>query len=348
MQVFILGNPDKFKGAARTNLDILARLPIEVRAIASVKKIGIEDILHSHGIVDAIFGTGLGRDVDGLHRDVIALINESGKKVLSLRTFPRRSTGDTGEIMGVAVQADCTVAFGLPKCGNLLYPGYERCGRLYVCHISFPPFSHDSDSIKIQVNKPAALPPRDKNGYKGSMGEVLIIAGAAGYFGAPYYWPLPFSSPAAAIPAWRPPGPWYLSLPRRGVEIVFIPQNETAAGSIALKNKERLIELSEKMDMVVIDPGCPWMRKRNKLVRELVKTIKVPMLIDGDGITAVCGDLKIIRKRKAPTVLTPHLGEMSRLTARSVIEINRQKIAVLQETARAPRGHSLSSRVPIP
>ncbi|MCX5857018.1 MAG: NAD(P)H-hydrate dehydratase [Deltaproteobacteria bacterium] len=332
VQVFILGNPDKFKGAARTNLDILARLPIEVRAIASVKKIGM-DVLHSHGIVDAIFGTGLDRNVDGLHREVIALINESGKKVLSL-DIPSGINGDTGEIMGAAVQADCTVAFGLPKRGNLLYPGYGRCGKLYVCHISFPPFLYNRDGNKIQVNRPVALPPRDKSGYKGSMGEALVIAGAAGYFGAPYFSALSFLKAGGGYIRLAAPRSMIYFIAQKGSEIVFIPQNETAAGSIALKNKDRLIELSEKMDMVVIGPGLSLDAETQQLVRELVKTIKVPVLIDGDGITAVCGDLKIIRKRKAPTVLTPHLGEMSRLTARPVGEINRQKIAVLQETAR--------------
>jgi hydroxyethylthiazole kinase-like uncharacterized protein yjeF len=332
VQVFILGNPDKFKGAARTNLDILARLPIEVRAIESVKKIRM-DVLHSHGIVDAIFGTGLDRDVSGFYREAITLIKESGKKVLSL-DIPSGINGDTGEIMGVAVRADYTVAFGLPKSGNLLYPGYERCGKLYVCHISFPPSLHNRDGIKIQVNWPVALPPRDKSGYKGSMGEALIIAGAAGYFGAPYFSALSFLKAGGGYARLAAPLSMVSFIAQKGSEIVFIPQKETAAGSIALKNKDRLIELSEKMDMVVIGPGLSLDAETQQLVRELVKTIKAPVLIDGDGITAVSGDLKIIRKRKAPTVLTPHLGEMSRITGKPASEVNRQKIAILQKTTK--------------
>jgi hydroxyethylthiazole kinase-like uncharacterized protein yjeF len=95
-----------------------------------------------------------------------------------------------------------------------------------------------------------------------------------------------------------------------------------------------LIELSEKMDMVVIGPGLSLDAETQQLVRELVKTIKAPLLIDGDGITAVSGDLKIIRKRKAPIVLTPHLGEMSRLSGKPVSEVKRQKMAILQKTAK--------------
>jgi hydroxyethylthiazole kinase-like uncharacterized protein yjeF len=119
----------------------------------------------------------------------------------------------------------------------------------------------------------------------------------------------------------------------KGSEIVFIPQKETASGSIALENKKSLIDLAEKMDMVVIGPGLSLDPETQQLVRELVKAIKAPVLIDGDGITAVSADLKIIKKRKAPTILTPHLGEMARMTGKSAAEIDRQKIAVLQKTA---------------
>jgi hydroxyethylthiazole kinase-like uncharacterized protein yjeF len=136
VKVYLLGNPDKFTGAARMNLEILARLPVEVQPVQSMKKTRME-ILHCHGIVDAIFGTGLDREVGGLYREAIALINASGKKVVSL-DIPSGVNGDTGQIMGAAVQADYTVTFGLPKIGAMLYPGYERCGKLYVCHISFP------------------------------------------------------------------------------------------------------------------------------------------------------------------------------------------------------------------
>jgi hydroxyethylthiazole kinase-like uncharacterized protein yjeF len=330
-KVFILGDPEKFRGAARMNLDILAKLPVEVRPVESIRKLRM-DVLHSHGIVDAIFGTGLDRSISGLYREVIALINASGKKVLSL-DIPSGINGDTGQIMGVAVQADYTVTFGLPKIGAMLYPGYERCGKLYVCHISFPPSLYDRADIKIQVNQPAALPPRDKSGHKGSMGEALFIAGAAGYFGAPYFSALSFLKAGGGYARLAAPRSMVSFIAQKGSEIVFIPQKETASGSISLENKKSLIELCEKMDMVVIGPGLSLDPETQQLVRELVKTIKAPVLIDGDGITAVSADLKILKKRKAPTILTPHLGEMARMTGKSVAEIERQRIAVLQKTA---------------
>jgi NAD(P)H-hydrate epimerase len=93
------------------------------------------------------------------------------------------------------------------------------------------------------------------------------------------------------------------------------------------------VELSEKMDMVVIGPGLSLDTETQQLVRELVRTIKIPILIDGDGITALANELEMIRERKGETILTPHLGEMARIAKKDIVEIKRQKIDILQLTA---------------
>jgi len=120
----------------------------------------------------------------------------------------------------------------------------------------------------------------------------------------------------------------------KGSEIVFVPQKETPSGSIALENKDALLELSEGMDMVVLGPGLSLVEETQQLARELAKEINRPLLIDGDGITALCKDLQIVERRKGVTILTPHLGEMSRITNKPIREINVNKIDVLQHTAR--------------
>jgi hydroxyethylthiazole kinase-like uncharacterized protein yjeF len=101
-----------------------------------------------------------------------------------------------------------------------------------------------------------------------------------------------------------------------------------------LKNKGALLGLSEKMDMVVLGPGLSLVEETQQLARELARAINKPLLIDGDGITALCADLQILRERQVETILTPHLGEMSRLTGKSVRDIDTHKVDVLQRTAR--------------
>ncbi|MEA1935492.1 MAG: NAD(P)H-hydrate dehydratase [Thermodesulfobacteriota bacterium] len=332
VKIFILGNVEKFKGAAKKNFEIISKLPIEVRHIESVESIK-NDVLHCDAIVDAIFGTGLTRNVEGLYREVIQLINDSGKKVFSI-DIPSGVNGDTGEIMGAAVKADYTITFGLPKIGNMLFPGCEHCGELYVSHISFPPSLYNKDSIKVEINDYIELPPKDQNAHKGDLGEVLFIAGASSYFGAPYFSALSFLKAGGGYSRLAAPISVTPFIATKGSEIVFIPQKETDTGSISLKNRDALLELSEKMDMVVIGPGLSLNEETQQLTRELTKKIERPLLIDGDGITAISKDLDIIKERKWPTILTPHLGEMSRITKMSVSEINKNKIDILQSTSK--------------
>ena len=253
VKVFLLADSKKYQGAAKTNMTIIARLPIEViklEGAAAVKK----DIAHCDVIVDAIFGTGLDRPVAGLAAEVIELVNKSKKKVLSL-DIPSGINGNTGEVMGAAVKADYTVTFGLPKIGNMLYPGYEFGGELFVSHISFPPSLTDSNDIKIATNDYVALPERPAEAYKGSTGDVLFIAGAANYYGAPYFAAMSFLKSGGGYARLAAPRCVVPVVAKRGREIVYLPQEETAAGSIAFKNKRGLLEAAAKVDMVVIGPG---------------------------------------------------------------------------------------------
>jgi hydroxyethylthiazole kinase-like uncharacterized protein yjeF len=329
-KVFVLGDPDRFEGAARVNFDIASRLPIEVQQIESAGEAQAE-VAHCDCIVDAILGTGLTREVTGLYRDVIGLINGSEKTVFSV-DIPSGVHGDTGKAMGTAVRADVTVTFGLPKIGNMLFPGYDLGGKLYVSHISFPPSIYDADTLMVEISRPAEIPPRDKDGHKGDFGQALFIAGAAGYFGAPYFSALSFLKAGGGYSRLATPRSIVPSIAGKGSEIVFHPQAETEAGSIALQNKPDLLDLSERVDIVIVGPGLSLDPETQQLARELIAEIDTPLLIDGDGITAVCQDVGIVKGRQAETILTPHLGEMSRLTGQSVREIDDDKIDGLQRT----------------
>jgi len=332
VKVLLLGNEVKFRGAAKKNFEIISHLPIEVHHIASTESIS-SDLSQAEAIVDAILGTGLEREVTGLYRSVIEAINGSGKKVFSV-DIPSGINGNTGEMMGIAVKADHTITFGLPKQGNLLYPGYEMGGNLWVSHISFPPSLYSSGLIKTEINEPLRLPKRSPAGHKGDFGDALFIAGASNYLGAPYFSALSFLKAGGGYARLATPRSVSSFLASRGSEIVLLPQEETPSGSISPANKGSLLETSERVDMVVLGPGLSLDEATQKLVRELAKEIRKPLLIDGDGITAISKDLETIKRRKAETILTPHLGEMSRITGKSIGQISKDKIEILRETAK--------------
>lgn len=328
----LFADPEGFGEAARLHLDLLRRGggEVSVRPGMEVVRAALDS---AEVVVDALLGTGLTREVGGVLREVIEAVNAAGRPVVSV-DIPSGIDGDTGLVRGVAVRAEVTVTFGLPKLGGLLEPGASHCGRLLVNHIGFPPQLWAAPELAVEISTPRALPPRAPDGHKGRFGEVLVVAGAAGYLGAPTL---------AAMAVLRA-GAGYVRLaaprsvvPHLGVvarEAVFQPQPETASGSLAAAAVDGLLELGRSVDFAVVGPGLSLDPETAAAVRRLVAGLEVPLLVDGDGLTAVVDHLGVVRERKAPTVLTPHPGEMARLTGRPVAEIRDDPVGTVQEISR--------------
>ncbi len=329
--VFLAADKAKYQGAAKQNLDIIARFPITIKEVTAIRGFK-KEIAAADAVVDAIFGTGLDRNIEGLAAQVIEAVNESGKKVFAA-DIASGINGDNGKEMGVSIKANATITFGLPKLGNMLYPGYDRGGKLFVSHISFPQLLYESETIKVELAAPVKLPERKADANKMDYGPVLVIAGAANYYWAPHASAYSFLKAGGGYVYLACPKKLAPSVARKGREIVIIPQEETASGSIALSNQDDLLKLAEKTKMVVIGPGLSLNKETQELIRALVQDIDKPLLIDGDGITAVSENTGIITDRKAATILTPHMGEMSRLTGMDKAEIEKDRVSVLQTTA---------------
>ncbi len=331
-KIFILGDESKFKGASKFNLEIVRRIGIKIEKINSLEDIK-EDVNSCDAIVDAIFGTGITRDVEGIHKDVISFINNSNKTIFSI-DIPSGVNGNNGKIMGAAVKASYTITFGLPKIGNMLYPGYDLCGKLYVSHISFPPSLYNKESIDVFIDIPKSPPPRDKEAHKGSFGKALFVAGSQNYFGAPYFSSLSFLKAGGGLCYLAAPKSVVPFLANKGSEVVFLPQKETPFGSISLDAASDLLAFSENVDIVIVGPGLSLANETKEVVKILAKEVKKPIIIDGDGISAISENLEILEKREGKTILTPHLGEMSRITKKSIERIDIEKVGILKETTK--------------
>ena len=330
-KVVLLGDPECYRGAAAVNWKIIQSLAIPVQPYASPEALD-EDLAACQLVVDAILGTGLSKPVRGAYAEVINRVNASRRPVVSL-DIPSGVHGDTGQIMGTAIRADLTVTFGLPKVGNLLYPGFANGGDLFVTHISFPPALTRSSDLAIALNGPPPLPDRDPAGHKGSFGDALFICGAAGYFGAPYLAAMALLKAGGGYARLAAPAAIVPTIAALGPELVFLPQTATAAGSLALANLDGLIDAARSRDMVIIGPGLSRDEETDRLVRRLVETLPQPLLIDGDGLTAVSTATESLADRPGETVLTPHLGEMTRLTGLTKAAIREDPVGVLQQTA---------------
>ncbi len=337
VKVFLLADRAKYQGIAKQNLEIINRFPIEVKEVTTIRQIK-NDIASVDVIVDALLGTGLDRNVEDLLCQIIEYVNAAGKKVFAV-DIPSGINGDNGREMGTSIKADATVTFGLPKLGNLLYPGYGRGGKLFVSHISFPHPLYESGAVKVEIAHPVRLPDRPADTNKMDYGPVLVIAGAANYYWAPHASAYSFLKAGGGYVYLACPKSLAPSVARRGREIVIHPQKETGSGSIALTNKDDLIKLAERMKMVVLGPGLSLDKETRELVRILAEKIEKPLLIDGDGLTSIAENTQIITRRKAATILTPHMGEMSKLTGMVKSEIEKDRVSVLQTTAQMLNAH---------
>jgi NAD(P)H-hydrate epimerase len=329
--VVLLGEPANYQGAAAANRDILSRLGLSFTILEDVE--ALKPLLcECHGVVDALLGTGLSKPVSGLFAAAIEAVNASGLPVLSL-DIPSGVNGDNGQIMGTAVKAHLTVTFGLPKAGNLLFPGFARGGELFVSRISFPPELTAACDLKLAVNSPPPLPPRDPAGYKGSFGDALFIAGSADYYGAPVLAATAMLKAGGGYSRLAAPAPIVPHLAAPGSELVFLPQAATEAGSIARSNLEALMAASVGCDITVLGPGISLDRETGMLVRELAARIHAPLVLDGDALTAISQEPAILARRPGPTVLTPHLGEMARLTGKEKAAILADPVGTARKAA---------------
>jgi NAD(P)H-hydrate epimerase len=330
VEVALVGDPARFGAAASANLAMVKKLALPLLQASSIEGIS-PHLADCDGVVDGLLGTGITRPVEGLYADVINAANQSGKPVVSI-DIASGVNGDTGQAMGTAIQAAHTVTYGLPKAGNLLYPGYALGGELWVTHIGFAPRLYTGDTLQAATNDPVTLPARAVAGHKGTFGDTLVVAGAGAYYGAPYFSALACMKAGGGYVRLATPASVAAVVAARAGELVYVPQAETDTHSIAASNQSRLLELAAKLDFVVMGPGTSLHEETQGLLRELVAHVDKPMLIDGDGITAVSHAPELLRQRRAATVLTPHTGEFARLTGLDAATIEQDRVGVLRKT----------------
>lgn len=288
--------------------------------------------------IDALFGTGLRRPIEGALVRVIEAQNAArarGLRVVAV-DLPSGIEADTGQILGVAVAADRTVTISLPKPGLALEPGRSCAGRVEVARVGI----EDPDPgrpMRIELwNALAAVrrfPLRERAGHKGRFGHVLLAAGSAGKWGAASLCARAALRSGAGLVTLVLPDVEGSMLPDACAEVMTERAPATKSGGFARGAAAAIGALAQARTVLALGPGLGSDPETIDCVRRVVAAVERPLVVDADGLNALVGGLEGVRNRSAPTVLTPHPGEAARLLETDAAAINADRIGSARRLA---------------
>jgi len=338
VRVYLLVGTDRIRGDAAIHFRIISNLHIPVTFL-----LGPDDL---HGlvpesfalIVDALFGTGLQRRIEGHFARVIELINSAGCPVVAV-DLPSGVDSDRGLICGIAVRADLTVTFGVAKPGHFVFPGREMVGTLAVVDIGIPAQVVSDAGLTCEAldseRAGQLVARRAANSHKGTYGHLLLVAGSMGKTGAAML------SCQGALRA----GAGLVSLcAARAFNAIFaaalpeamtIPVTGSDDGAPSGRDAKLIFAALAGKQAVVVGPGLGTAAETAELVKQLYQQADIPVLVDADGINILAADLPALaRASQAVRILTPHPGEMARLTGLTSHAIQQNRLETARQFAR--------------
>lgn len=336
VKIVLVGKGNELKGDALLNYKLAKKSEIELYETTDIKRFKrIYNAFNPDVLVDAIFGTGFKGAPKGIYHKLIEMINNTDTFIFSV-DIPSGINGDNGQFDNTCVIADATATMCLPKRGNFLYPGREFCGDLYIVDIGVP--------YKLINKGPAQivefddvyrlLPPRLPDGNKGTFGNILIIAGARGFSGAAAMAAISALKVGAGLVRLAAPEGIIDALESKLLEVVKVSLPQTREETISVKAIDTLLPHLEKTDVVVIGPGITTHPETAEFLFKFLPHISMPVVIDADAINIIAQNKKILKKIHAPFILTPHPGELSRLTKITPQEINLRRIDLAPKLAK--------------
>jgi len=290
-------------------------------------------------VIDALLGTGLSRPAEGAFAAAMARMARTradGARVLAV-DVPSGLSADTGRPLGPCVVADATVTFAFQKRGLVLHPGPAHAGQVKVSDIGIPAAAAArvpvGATLLDEVEARGLVPRRAADAHKGDAGRVLVVAGSPGKSGAAHL---------ALVGALRG-GAGLVTLAAREPVLRFAlagrPEAMSAAlpgdGPLGLADLEPLAEAARGADALVIGPGIPRGEETGALILALLERVRLPAVLDADALNALAPDPSVLAGLTSPVVLTPHPGEMARLSQRTVEEVQADRLGLAAEKARA-------------
>lgn len=320
VETFCVGNPDHYTEETQEQMHRLQECGGKITY-------GMPQEDSYSVIIDAVFGVGLSRKVEGRYRQVIEQMNQMRGTKFAV-DIPSGLSATTGCILGCAFKADYTVTFQLKKIGLELSQGRTMAGKVIVSDIGISTNSICEDQEIVRTAGKdiyrKMLPDRPEDSNKGTYGRLLVIAGSKGMAGAAYL------NAHAAYMAGAGLVRIYTSSDNREILQTLLP--EAIITTYEEYNKEELLSLLTWADSVCIGSGLGMSRLSEKILKTVIEYVKVPCLIDADGLNLLAENNNYLNQMaERRFVITPHMKEMSRLTGISVEELKADRIQILKD-----------------
>jgi hydroxyethylthiazole kinase-like uncharacterized protein yjeF len=336
----LLADRASVHGDARVNLEAFEAIGgniIEIHTEKDLKKIGPE-LTHATLFVDALLGTGLASEVTGLYRSLIETISAIEHVPVVAVDIPSGIDTSTGHLLGCALRAHSTCTFGLPKYGHMLYPGAAHTGKLHVIDIGIPESlitqAKLQGSVQDYSDFAAVLSNRAEDAHKGDCGHVLLLAGSIGKTGAAVLSARAAMRSGAGLVTVAAPEKAQPQIAAQLLESMSVPLQDNADG-LCRGALQDIIDLCANKTVLAMGPGLGDTDAIAAIIRALVTTIQLPMVIDADALNALARDPQVLKQACGPVILTPHPGEMARLTGLSTDQIQSNRVGTTCELANA-------------
>jgi len=337
VQLFLLGKKDEVKEDAHTNLSKAIKLKLPIRQV--YKPEDLPDISSCHLIVDAIFGTGFKGQVDGIEKETIEKINNSKIPVVAV-DIPSGLNADTAKFNPVCIRSAATVTMGLPKIGQFFFPGKEFCGKVTVVDIGLSPRAIAEEKIALNLitdnEVRGYLPHRPGNIHKGDCGKIFILAGSTGLTGAACLASLSALRTGAGLVVLGVPETLNVIFELKLTEVITKPLPDVGKrGVLALRGLGEIKPHFEWGDCFAVGPGIGKHYQTIELLKRLITTrFNKPVVLDADGINAFAKQPELLRDLPYPMIMTPHIGELSRLLNLTIQEIEKDRVEIARQTAK--------------
>ena len=340
VKVFLLARATEVQGDAAANLRLLAALKVPVLELPDVEAFTAcqSEMRHRAYWVDAVLGTGLNAEVKDYFRKVIEFINACRRPVLAI-DIPSGLSADSGQPCGTCIQAAATATFAWAKIGHVTYPGVQYCGAVEVIDIGIPEMLAKPSDIRqalisgLSVQKMLGLRPPDS--HKGRNGHLLVIAGSTGKTGAAAMTAESALRAGAGLVTLAVPESLNPILESLVIEAMTIPLPDQNTGLVLEEAFNKLVQAAEGKQALALGPGLGTASPTRNLVSRIIREIDLPMVIDADGLNLLAGHPGSLKARKEATVLTPHPGEMARLTGLTVAQVQQDRVKAARDLAQA-------------